>query len=151
MTDFIHVNRYCVDFWSRKSDGACGISVRGVSRMSGVFESTILGCLASIDKGWTVEFGWNSLERFEGESWNLFNDEQTKAVKSQVACAIIAHYALDGLEKARDSILLISEVGLDSYIQGITGWLVDDYQSTKASRTRIDRLFASLSNFGCQP
>ena len=65
-----------------------------------------------------------------------------KAVRSDIAAQVIQYAAFElGKDEAKESLKAFIAIGLDSFIQGATGYLPEQYQSaTKDPRYEIQRL-----------
>jgi hypothetical protein len=132
-----------VEFFTIVATGESAVSERGLAKMCGVNVNAITHILASL----VQQRPPKKLEKLIGEELYLTNDIYKKgkkilSIRAKIASAIIRYYAFQGREQAQDTLDAIGEIGLSSFIQGKTGWLPGEHQSSQESRQTIDRLLS---------
>ncbi len=99
------------------SEGKGFVTRRGLARMCGKSHPTIQRLLENIAKGSGTCTSSKSLESIVGQSF-----EGGSYLPDYVTAAIIQHYAVSGSEKALESLLIFSAIGLRTTIQSLLGW-----------------------------
>ena len=98
---YIYSKENGLETWIRKSDGERVVSVLGLSQMVDVSYPAVLHLLTYIEKGSVWFDPSNSLKPFLGKplaptdlvQFLSKNGKQTRVVSSDVAAAVITHYA----------------------------------------------------------
>lgn len=132
------------EFFTISPSGESGTSIRGLSRMSGLDHST-LSKWFKFDL--VTERLPEELKPLQGRVLYLVTEikvrgKAIKPIRSDIAAEIIDYAAFD-LHKpeARTALKSFSSVGLNSFIQGLTGYLPEQYQeATRDARYEITRL-----------
>lgn len=141
--DILYYRDDDIELWTVNSSGEGAVSQRGLSRMSGVAESTLRGWFESLRGGLPLEHLKPLLgkELELRENIKLKGRQKIKPIRSEVAAFVILYAAVE-LKKTEAilSLAAFAHIGLDSYIQGKTGWLPIEKQSSKQSRSLIDCL-----------
>lgn len=138
-TNILYCNENGIEYWTVEETGESAVSQRGLARMCGVQVREIQRYL-----GLDYKSAGSKLETIDGLDIYL----TTKVVKkgkaiapiaSQVAALIIEHCAIDRAKpEARLTLRAFLHIGMDSFIQGKTGWLPKEKQSAARSRSLID-------------
>jgi len=139
--EFIRTEQNGIEYFTIVATGESGMSQRGLARACGKALFTIQTLIENLTNGKAPK----RLERFLGKDLNLTNEIVKKGGKAIVykanfCSAVIGHYAGKGIEKAQDFDDALGDIGLTSYIQGVTGWLPIALQSSQESRTALDRI-----------
>ena len=140
-TEILSVNQ---ELFTVVTNGESGVSIRGLARLSGLDHSTISKWF-KFDL--VTERLPEELRPLRGKALYLVTEikvrgKEIKAIRSDIAAEIIQYAALD-LQKpeARESLKAFIAIGLNSFIQGATGYLPKQYQeSTLEPRHQIARL-----------
>jgi hypothetical protein len=129
-----------VEFFTITETGESGISESGVARLCDVSQQAISKLL---DRLVTTKQPPKSLEALAGKDLRLQLDLGNRVGKahtrlvwlsSEVAAAIIEYYAFESPRKtdiARYSYRKFAKLGVNAWIQGITGWKNDDSDQPK--------------------
>ena len=141
----LRVKRDGVEYFTLPT-GECGMSQRGLARACGVTNPAIL----KLAKTLITKAPSKSLNRFVGKELTLItelstSDQKTRNVtiyKANFCSAVIVYFASQGSETAVDSLDAFVEIGITSYIHGVTGWLPAEYQASQSARSTIDRLIS---------
>jgi hypothetical protein len=132
------------ELFTISTTGESGVSLRGLSRLSGIAQKNLSRWFESdLSHSGVPE----ALKPLQGKALYLSHEVKVrgkvvKAVRSEIAAKIIKYAAIQ-LQKPEAEIALDSFVGigLDSFIQGATGYLPEQYQeSTLDTRYQITRL-----------
>jgi hypothetical protein len=137
-TDILYANENGIEFWTVTSTGESAVSQRGLSRMCGVQPKAIRYLLG---EGRSL-LGLETIEEHElylGEEI-VKRFAKIKPIRSKYAAKVIKYYAKQGRDRAWESLECFAAIGIDSYIQGVTGWLPKEKQSSQDSRNEINRL-----------
>jgi hypothetical protein len=113
-----------VEFYTRKSDGASGMSIIGLSRLCKVKDTTISRLLRSIALHLVRS---ERLERFAGQDLYLCinGPRGAKIVRAEVCSAIVRYYAFESDAKTEEALYSyekFADMGMEAWIQKITGW-----------------------------
>ena len=133
-----------VEFFTVTETGECGMSQRGLARACGKDEKTIRNLLLDL----RTKSPHKRLDRFVGVDLGLRTSDikrRGKKINALIAefCAVaIKHYAYSGSEKAQEFDEALGAIGLTSYIQGITGWLPEQFQASLDARQAIAQLIS---------
>ena len=131
-----------VEFFTIVSTGESAVSVRGLSKMSGVPNQTISRWFSDLPHESTP--GW--LKSLQGMPLDLPHEftkkgKKIKPVPAKTASKFISLVARHlGKDQAFETLDAIAEIGLTSYIQTQTGWLPERYTSAPESHRSIDRI-----------
>lgn len=141
-TGVVYVMQDGVEFFAVLSSGECAVSVRGLARMCGVSHTAIEKLLKALGNRTAPK----RLEKLYGKEFYLATGlvRRGKAVtpiRGKIAQSIIRYYDKQGYEVAEQSYEAFAEIGFDSYVQGIVGYLPSQYtESTLEARYQISRL-----------
>lgn len=146
----LRVKRDGVEYFTLVSTGECGMSQRGLARGCGVSHTAI----QKLELALATKSPTKRLNRFVGKALTLAtsfssSDQKTRNVtiyKADFCSAIIVYFATQGLETAADLVDAFLEIGLTSYIQGVTGWLPAEYQASQTARISIDLLISKVAD-----
>ena len=135
------------EFFTVSTTGESAISIRGLSRMSGMPKSTLIDWFKSDLTGSGVPKALKTLEALTDKGLYLTNEIKVrgkviKPIRSDIAAAVIEYAAFD-LRKpeARTALKSFMAIGLNSFIQGETGYLPEQFQeATRDPRYEIKRL-----------
>jgi hypothetical protein len=121
---FTRVEQNGVEFYTLKSNGASGMSISGLARLCNVSDTTISRLLKSIARHSVRS---KRLKRFSGKDLYLGIKAQKGAhiVRAEVCSAIIRYYGFESdlqSEVAQYSYDKFADIGMEGWIQGITGW-----------------------------
>lgn len=128
-----HISPEGIEFFTDWKTGVSGLSKSGVALMCGVSKVSITKLFQKIEKACKPEDLSRSLKSLYGKSLSLLtetgksdrNYTNVDVVPDVVCIAVIHYYALDTpnpIEKAKDSLLMFSVIGLRAYIHAQTGW-----------------------------
>lgn len=140
-TGILHAIENGIELFTVIATGESGMSQIGLARACGKHHTTILNLVKNLVDGKAPK----RLERFLGKELTLVDDYVKNGgsvliYKADFCSAVIKHYARLGSEKAQDIDDAAGEIGLTSYIQGKTGWLPAQYQSSQPARSQINRI-----------
>lgn len=132
------------EFFTIAATGESAVSIRGLGRMSGVPNQTLsVWFKTDLAHPGTPE----PLKVLQGKALYLPNEIKVrgkviKAIRSDIAASIIEYAAIDlGKPEARVALKSFIAIGLNSFIQGETGYLPEQYQeATRDPRYEIKRL-----------
>jgi hypothetical protein len=121
---FTRVEQNGVEFYTLKSNGASGMSISGLARLCDVSDTTISRLLDSIARHSVRS---KRLKRFSGKDLYLGIKAQKGAriVRAEVCSAIIRYYGFESdlqSEVAQYSYDKFADMGMEDWIQSITGW-----------------------------
>lgn len=132
------------ELFTISTTGESAVSIRGLSRLSGIPKSTLIGWFKSdLTGNGTPE----ALKALQGKALYLTKEIKVrgkliKPIRSDIAAEIIKYAARYlGKDEAWTSLDAFSAIGFESWIQGATGYLPEKYQaSTLDARHEITRL-----------
>jgi hypothetical protein len=139
--EIIRTEKDGIEFFTIVATGESGLSQRGLARACGVSHTAI----QKIEKDLATKSPAKWLQAFTGQDIYL----ATKSVKSgkrgssvrpynaKFCVCVIQYFAFNGKESAQETLMAIGEIGINSFIQGVTGWLPEKYQSNPEARNRI--------------
>jgi DNA-binding XRE family transcriptional regulator len=116
-----------VEFYTVTATGKSGMSQSGLSILSGVTRQAII----KIEKTLVTEAPSKTLERFVGKDFTLVTENamidgkptgNLNVYASPFCGAVIRHYAYKGNDTAQYSLEQFSDMGIEKWIQEITGW-----------------------------
>jgi hypothetical protein len=121
---FARVEQDGVEFYTLKSNGESGMSMSGLARLCGVSDSSILRILKSIA---LHSVRSERLQRFIGKELYLCikGPKGAVIVRAEVCSAIIRYYAIESEAKTETALYSydkFADIGMEKWIQGITGW-----------------------------
>ena len=129
-----------VEFFTVEATGESGMSQSGLAVLCGVSKSTIGRLLAKMMNSELLQSeGSESLKGFIDNSFYLLynfekNGGSVKILRSAVCAAIIQHYAFAGKKEAQAAWMKFTSSGIDTWVQGITGWK-NNYQQSSSQPT----------------
>jgi hypothetical protein len=141
-TDVLRVEEDGIELFTVIATGESAVSERGLARMSGVDRQTMRRWFSDLahpgTPKWLHPLTDINLELAHEikKRWKPIKPISAKAA-SKFISLVARHLKTD---EAFDTLDAIGEIGLNSYIQGKTGWLPDQYQSSTKSRQVIDRI-----------
>jgi P63C domain len=136
-TDIVCAN----EFWTVVSTGESATSLRGLSRLSGIPQRTIVDWFLS---DLSHEGIPKQLKPLAGKTLYLSGEikrrgKLIKPVLMDIAMEVVEYAAFDlGKPIARVTYKEFAKIGATSYAQGQTGWLPIEKQSSRQSRSLID-------------
>ena len=149
-TDILSANQ---EFFTIVPSCESGVSIRGLAKLSGIPQKTLSRWFESDLSGKSVPEPLKALpSKGNPVSQNReilylaheikVRNNPIKAVRSDIAAQVIQYAAFElGKDEAKESLKSFIAIGLDSFIQGATGYLPEQYQSaTKDPRYEIHRL-----------
>lgn len=124
--------------------GESGLSQSGLAKLCGKTRQAII----KLEKSLVTKSPSKWLEAFVGKNLTLVTKasgsdrkvRNTTIYHANYSAAVIKHYAYQGSQQAQDVDFQIGVIGLTSYIQGKTGWLPGEYQSSKQARAEVNRI-----------
>jgi hypothetical protein len=131
-----------IEFFTIAPSGECAVSIRGLARMCGVSHTAIEKLLIALGNQTAPKM----LETLYGQDFYLATNivrrgKQIKPIRAKIASNIIRYYDQQGNEAAKNSLNAFLEIGFDSYVQGVTGYLPAKYgESSLEARHQITRL-----------
>ncbi|ELS02950.1 hypothetical protein Xen7305DRAFT_00026680 [Xenococcus sp. PCC 7305] len=145
-----------IEFFTVQATGESGISYSGLAILCGVNQSTITRLISKlrninpmrarqeIQPTSNSNNGFNPmrdnatkrLKAFIGEELHLEGDYkkqggETKILRADFCAAVIKHYALEGREIAEHSMDKFMTLGVNTWIQSITGWQIAPIPTTE--------------------
>jgi hypothetical protein len=121
MNQIIRAEKDGVEFFTVAATGESGMSQSGLTALSGVPRQT----LQSVIKSLAEKSPSKALEPWVGKSLTLAEncDYKNATIYSSAFCAaVIRHYAYQGIEIAQYSLDKFADIGINTWIQGITQW-----------------------------
>ena len=139
-----------IEFFTVQATGESGISYSGLAILCGVNQSTITKLISKLSD--LTLFQNKEQTQLDSNSSNSFNPMQTKILKrlqafrgkdlhlegdykkqggavkilrADFCAAVIKHYALEGREIAEHSMDKFITLGMNTWIQSITGWQIE--------------------------
>ncbi|BAS59905.1 hypothetical protein NIES2135_20620 [Leptolyngbya boryana NIES-2135] len=124
-----------VEFYTIETTGESGISLSGLAKLCGVSPSTV----SRLGNTLVTSEAPDALKAFTEASYTLLrNDDRAtvngieagnlKIYRSKFCITVISHYASKGKKEAIFSLTKFAEMGLESWVQSITGWKAPDYR-----------------------
>ena len=157
MFEVIRREELGVEYFTVQATGESGLSISGIARLCGVYQSTITRLTQDLMH--KAPSKW--LEPFVGKDLYLMQSYvkkggEVKIVKAKVVGAIIRHYASDRkLDEAILALSMFSDAGITIFIQKMTGWqpkaeIVPSPVKPPAEPTiaEIEQVFAPLYKLG---
>ena len=157
MSEVIRREEKGVEYFTVQATGESGLSVSGIARLCGVSQQAISLLIENLTS--KSQSKW--LDSLVGKDLNLTSKYvkkggEVKIIKAEVTAAIIRHYAIERkLETAILALSMFSDVGINIFIQKITGWqrkaeIVPSPVKPPAEPTiaEIEQVFAPLYKLG---
>ena len=157
MSEVIRREETGVEYFTVQATGESGLSISGIARLCGVYQSTITRLIQDLMH--KAPSKW--LEPFVGKDLYLMQSYvkkggSVKIVKAKVVGAIIRHYASERkLDEAILALSMFSDAGITIFIQKMTGWqpkaeIVPSPAKPPAEPTieEIEKVFAPLYKLG---
>jgi hypothetical protein len=115
-----------IEFFTIDATGEGGISESGLARLVGVSQKAINSLLG--DDPVRTRQRPECLKPFEESGFHLElrGDNNSKLVRSEVAAVVIEYYAYDSSRKTKAALFAyrkFGKMGIERWIQGITGWV----------------------------
>jgi hypothetical protein len=145
-TDVLRAEESGVEYFTVVATGKSGLSITGTARSLGVSQQSITKLKKRVEKAVTTEQLEQALQPLLGKDLTLTTGSNYKNVtvlNSDTWAAFAEYYAFDAQKKtpeAADVFRAFGRIGAESFIQGKTGWLPNDYQSSRESRQSINRI-----------
>lgn len=154
MSEVIRREESGVEYFTVQATGESGLSISGIARLCGVYQSTITRLTQDLMH--KAPSKW--LEPFVSKDLYLMQSYvkkggSVKIVKAKVVGAIIRHYAIERkLETAILALSMFSDAGITIFIQKMTGWqptaLVTPSPAVEPTIEEIEKVFAPLYKLG---
>jgi hypothetical protein len=148
-TEVLHSNQ---EFFTVVATGESGISIRGLSRLTGIAKSTLARWF---DNDLSHDGLPKHLKPLQGKALYLSHlvheikvrGKAIKPIRAEIAAEIIFYAAIElGKDAAKQALRDTASIGLTSYIQGKTGFLDEKFaKSTTRQRDAIDNLVFSAN------
>jgi hypothetical protein len=129
----LRVEQDGVEFFTDSETGACSMSESGLARLCGIARASLQQKIREVSAGKSTS---EALKGFAGRDFNLQANQKIdgsqvnfRLYPSDFCAAIIEHYTFETRTKhetARYSYRKFAKMGIDAWIQGITGWKNDD-------------------------
>ncbi|MEA5504762.1 hypothetical protein VB735_16905 [Halotia wernerae UHCC 0503] len=130
-----------IEYFTVASTGESGMSQRGLSRLCGVRLSTIQNLLENLTEN-KAPFWLQSLA--EGGLYltdkTTVKGGETKPIKASICWGVLRSYERKGKLEAAKALDAIGAIGINSFIQAKTGWLPEQYQSSRKQRQEVSRI-----------
>jgi predicted transcriptional regulator len=121
--DIVRVVDNGVEFFTVLETGESGMSVSGLAKLCGVSQPAMSKTLKTL----ITKSPSRWLNSLVGKDLNLTtsgykNGAKVRVLSSETCAAVLAHYAFSGHEKAAFAMQKFNRMGIDNWIQSITGW-----------------------------
>ena len=156
MSEVIRREESGVEYFTVQATGESGLSISGIARLCGVYQSTITRLTQDLMH--KAPSKW--LEPFVSKDLYLMQSYvkkggEVKIVKAKVVGSIIRHYAIERkLETAILALSMFSDAGIAIFIQKMTGWkptaLVTPSPAVEPTIEEIEQVFAPLYKLGIE-
>ena len=136
-----------IEFFTVEATGESGISHRGLAILCGVTHTAINKLVNNLETKQVVK----RLQAFADKELHLETsykkqDGEVKILRADFCAAVIKHYALEGREIAECSMDKFMTLGVNTWIQSITGWksstkdIALDFSSKSPDRSELSNL-----------
>ena len=133
--EIVRVERDGVEFFTEIESGESGMSISGVARLCGVSHqavSKVANLVATKNapkrlKALESEKLWLQPGKIIGSA----KVSRARILTSKACAAIIKHYAFEGRETAEFALDKFTTLGVDAWIQSITGWTQKSADTTR--------------------
>jgi hypothetical protein len=130
-----------IEYFTVASTGESGMSQRGLSRLCGMQLRAIQNILENLTKNTAPQW----LQNLVGSDLYLTKKTavrggETTPIKANVCWGILRYYERKGKLEAAKALDAIGAIGINSFIQAQTGWLPDQYQSSRKQRQELSRI-----------
>lgn len=130
-----------IEYFTIASTGESGMSQRGLSRLCGVQHRAIQKMLENLANKTASKW----LQILVGYDLYLANKTNVKGgettpIKASVCWGILRYYERKGKAEAAIALDAIGAIGINSFIQAKTGWLPEQYQSSRKQRQEVSRI-----------
>ncbi|MCC5654626.1 MAG: P63C domain-containing protein [Nostoc sp.] len=133
-----------IEYFTVASTGESGMSQRGLSRLCGVRLSTVQNILENLTENkaplWLQNLAEGGLYLTDKTS---VKGGEIKAIKANICWGILRYYERKGKLEATKALDAIGAIGINSFIQAQTGWLPEQYQSSRKQRQEVSRILAT--------
>lgn len=139
MAQILRTEQNGVEYFTIVATGECAVSLRGLALMSGVPQKTTSRWFEDLSHGGVPKW----LEPLRTMPLTLSHEivKNGKTIKPIAAPAAFKFVSLVARhlkhDRAFETIDLIGEIGLTSYIQSVTGWLPEQYKSAPEAHDRL--------------
>ena len=122
-TDIVRAVDDGIEFFTVLETGESGMSVSGLAKLCGVAQQAVSRLLKDL----TTKAPSEWLKDLVGKDLNLTQKASKRGAKvrvlrSEVCAAILEHYAFNGNKQAAFAMRKFNRMGVDAWIQSITGW-----------------------------
>ena len=121
MSSIIKSEENGIEFYTIVTTGESGMSQSGLAILCGVHQSTV----SKLEKSLMTKSSSETLKPWVGKVKTLTTNSEYKnaTIYSASFCAaVIRHYAYNGNQTAQFSLDKFAEIGINTWIQGITHW-----------------------------
>lgn len=130
-----------IEYFTIASTGESGMSQRGLSRLCGIQLRAIQNMLENLTKNTAPQW----LQKLVGSDLYLTKKTtvkggETTPIKANVCWGILRYYERKGKPEAAIALDAIGAIGINSFIQAKTGWLPEQYQSSRKQRQEVSRI-----------
>ncbi|MBW4617724.1 MAG: P63C domain-containing protein [Desmonostoc vinosum HA7617-LM4] len=130
-----------IEYFTVAATGESGMSQRGLSRLCGVRLSTVQNILENLTENKAPEW----LQKLVGSDLYLtekisVKGGETRPIRAIVCWGILRLYERRGKLEAIVALDAIGAIGINSFIQAKTGWLPEQYQSSRKQRQEVSRI-----------
>jgi hypothetical protein len=131
-----------VEFFTINATGTSGMSVSGLARLCGVSETAIRGFLARLSV--RTSFSENDFKAFHGMDFQFEHGgwKNVKVVPAEICALAIEYYARESRRKTKEALFALckfAKMGIDRWIQQITGWVDPKLQPPALPAIDLDR------------
>jgi len=133
-----------IEYFTIVATGESGLSTTGIAKTVGVSKQAVSALVKSVQNSVSIKSLPESLQPLHGKALQCQLAYKNIQLLNADSWACIAdYYAHDAQVKTTEAIKTyraFGRIGATSYIQGVTGWLPIGLQSSKESRTALDRI-----------
>lgn len=139
-----------VEYFTVRVNGECGVSERGLARMSGVPQKNVNRWFSDLSHPGVPKW----LEPLQVMDLYLSHDKpilkrgkEIRPINAKVAFKFISLVARNlKHDRAFETLDAIGEIGLTSFIQAKTGWLPEQFQASKQARSYLDLIISAQAD-----
>lgn len=135
-----------IEFFTVQATGESGISHRGLAVLCGITHTAINKLVNNLE---TKHYP-KRLEAFREKSLHLETKHykqggKVKILRADFCAAVIKHYALEGREIAEHSMDKFMTLGINTWIQSITGWQIDSQPNVSKTSVTLNPTSINLN------